>query len=364
MGVRHGITRSASLRAFLDDSLCRLNQVMATPVSLAGLAPMIASYGAAIEAAAPDLAQEIRGLARGADISLQEALLLQLRREVMGYQKIPTLGGCTAFARTGPASGGVPVLAQTIDLNGNLDDQITILQAEYAGSGRRTLLLSFGGLLGYVGLNSDGLAAGINLVLGGDWHPGLPPYLAIRHVLNTAASVGEGIGILRSLPLASSRSIMLCDSEQSCFVEILGSDVRTVSGPETVHTNHYLHPDLLPHDEVNVFSRNSSRQRLGACRQRLASTAPESGAEDYFKVLSEAPICVGDGGEIRQDRTVAAVVMLPAAGQLHVRPGDPSRAGTQVFSLHGARPDGAAAESGGTPVPLPAPRSQGANADG
>lgn len=333
VGVRHGAARGAALRAFLADSLARLNQVMATPVSMAGLAAMIKDYGEAIEAVAPDLAQEIRGLAHGADISPDEALLLQLRREVMGYQKIPSLGGCTTYARAGQAAGGAPVLAQTIDLNSNIDDQITILDAGYEGSGRRALLLSFAGLLGFVGLNSDGLAAGINLVLGGDWHPGLPPYLAVRHLLNTAASVPEAVAVLRDLPLASSRTIVLCDAGQSCFVEILGGDVRAVTAFETVHTNHYLHPDLAPRDEVNVFSRNSSLQRLAACQRRLASTPTGSGAEDYFGLLCEPPICVPDTGDIRRDRTVATVVILPAAGQLHVRPGDPSRTSTQSFSL-------------------------------
>ena len=354
VGVQHGAARGAALRAFLADSLCRLNRVMTAPVSMAELAPMISDYSGEIEAATPDLAQEIRGLAHGAGISPHEALLLQLRREVMGYQKIPTLGGCTAYARAGQPAGGMPVLAQTIDLNGNLDDQITVLEAGYKGSGRRTLLLSFAGLLGFAGLNSDGLAAGINLVLGGDWHPGLPPYLAVRHLLNTAASVAEAVAILRSLPLASSRSILLCDAGQSCYVEVLGSDVRAVTAPETVHTNHYLHPDLAPRDEVNVFSRNFSAERLAACQRRLASIPPGSGVEDYFGLLCEPPICVPDTGDIRRDRTVATVVMLPAAGQLHVRPGDPSRTSTQSFSLDEPAPGRTTVGDGEPPASRPA----------
>ena len=65
-----------------------------------------------------------------------------------------------------------------------------------ADHGRRSLLLSFGGLLGYLGINSDGLAIGLNLVLGGDWGPGIPPYLAIRHLLDSAGSVAEALELL------------------------------------------------------------------------------------------------------------------------------------------------------------------------
>jgi isopenicillin-N N-acyltransferase-like protein len=352
VGSGHGAARRESLRAFIGDSLGRLNRVMRPAVSMAELSPTISAYGAAIEAASPDLAAEIRGLAHGAGLSQAEATLLQLRREIMGYRKIPkmpSLGGCTAYARAGRASGGVPVLAQTIDLSGNLDDQITILDAGYAGSGRRALILSFAGLLGFVGLNSDGLAIGLNLVVGGDWHPGLPPYLAVRHLLNTAASVAEAVSILRDLPLASSRSIMLCDPREACYVEILGADVRAVSAPEITHTNHYLHPDLAPRDEVNVFARNSSLRRLEACRRGLGGIPAAAGVEDHFGLLCEPPIRVPDEGDISRDRTVATVVMLPAAGELYVRPGDPARTATQAFALRDDQPVAAAPAAGEAP---------------
>ena len=55
--------------------------------------------------------------------------------------------------------------------------------------------------------------------------------------------------------------------------------------------------------------------------------------EDRFELLSTPPICVADTGDIRRERTVAAVVMLPGRGELHVRPGDPSRSATVSFTL-------------------------------
>lgn len=333
IGYRHGAARAAALRDFIDDSLCRLNRVMPTPVSLDVLLPTIAGYDAAISASAPALAEEIRGLAHGAGISRDEALLLQLRREIMGYRKVPTTGDCTTYARAGLASDGGPVLAQTVDLNGNLDDQISVLEIACTDSPRRALVLSFAGLLGYLGVNSDGLAVGLNLVLGGEWRTGLPPYLAIRHLLDTAACVDEAVAILRGLRLASSRAITLCDQEKSVYVEVLGDDLRVVEAPETAHTNHFLHPDLDTRDEINVFARNSSVRRLDACHAGLAVLSSTADVADHFALLSESPICVPDDGDIRRDRTVAAVVMLPSRGELHVRPGDPSRAETEVFAL-------------------------------
>jgi hypothetical protein len=241
------------------------------------------------------------------------------------------------------------VLAQTVDLNGYLDDQIAVLEVARPGSPRRSLVLSFGGLLGYLGLNSDGLAVGLNLVLGGDWRPGLPPYLAIRHLLDTASCVDEAVEILRGLRMASSRSLTLCDTEKTVCVEFLADDLRVLDAAEpvlpgppssltprlalSVHTNHFLHPDFLAGDELNVFARNSSLQRLKACDSGLAALPRDAGVEDHFALLSVPPIRVVGTGDIRRERTVAAVVMVPGRGELHVRPGDPALSATQSFAL-------------------------------
>ncbi|CAM4012984.1 C45 family peptidase [Nocardia ninae] len=327
LGYQHGQARAADLRAFLDDGLCRLNRILPEPVSLAELRPTIDAYLAEITAATPDLAEEIRGLATGANIDPYEAALLQLRREILGYQKIPTAGDCTTYA----LAGAEPVLAQTVDLNGNLDDQISVLEIVRAGTSRRVLVLSFGGLLGYLGLNSDGLAVGLNLVLGGQWHPGVPPYLAIRHLLDNAGTVEEAVRVLRKLPLASSRNIVLCDKDTAAYVEVLDSDFRVEYSLNTAHTNHFLHPDLAPRDEINVFARNSSVRRLEQCRSRLATVPADP--EDHFAVLSAPPINVTDNGDIRRERTVAAVVLCPGRGRLYLRPGDPAAHATEIFTL-------------------------------
>ena len=339
VGFQHGAARAVALREFLDDDLSRINKLAAAPTSLKALEPVLAQYATAIAATAPALSQEIAGLASGAGISAAQATLLQVRREIIGFQKIrvPARGDCTTYASLHAGPSGGPVLAQTVDLNGNLDDQLAVLDFSHTGSSRRVLLLSFGGLLGYLGLNSDGLAIGLNLVLGGDWHPGMPPYLAIRHLLDHAATVDQALAILAELPLASSRSLTLCDPGQVACVEILGDQQRiTSSGQDCAHTNHYLHPDFTAADELNVFARNSSLLRLKAARAGLATFADApagSQVQDHFALLTQPAVCVGDTGDIRRERTVAAVVMLPDRGELHLRPGDPSRSGTQSFRI-------------------------------
>lgn len=337
VGYQHGAALAAELHAFVGDHLCRINKLAPAPITVESLRPALEAYERAITGAAPLLGREIAGLAHGSGLSAEIAVLLQARREIIGFQRVRARGDCTTYASLSCGPDGGPVLAQTVDLNGDLEDQIAVLDVQLAGSARRALVLSFGGLLGYLGVNSDGLAIGLNLVLGGDWRPGLPPYLAIRHLLDNCASVADALDVLRGLlPLASSRSLTLCDPASLACVEIVEDQMRIVgtSPAMSVHTNHFLHPDFTTADELNVFARNSSLLRLKACEAGLDAIS-ESGitVEEHFELLTQPGICVAGTGDIRREKTVAAVVLLPDRGEMHLRPGDPTQGATVRFSL-------------------------------
>ncbi|MET7680637.1 C45 family peptidase [Streptomyces sp. NPDC005423] len=323
-GFTHGRALAGRLHGFLDDSLARLGHLSDRPVDLDSLRPGIAAHREVTAGALPDLADEIDGLAAGAGIERDAAWLLQLRREVLGYSRV-TGGDCTTYASV--RSG--PVLAQTVDLNGDLDDQIALLAV--TGPRHRSLVLSFGGLLGYLGVNDAGIAIGINLVLGGEWEPGVPPYLAIRHALDHAGSVDEAVETLCELPLATSRSFMVCGEERAVCVETLGSERSVLEGADLVHTNHFLDEKFAELDEINIFAKNSSRRRMAVVREAGIPDADDTAG--HHRLLSTPPVFVPDNGDIRRERTVAAVVMRPDLRELRIWPGNPSTATEHVHTL-------------------------------
>lgn len=333
LGRTHGAALAGPLRAFLRDGLARLDHLADGPLTLTGLLPSISAYRSQITAAAPDLAAEVAGLAAGAEIFEDEAWLLQLRREVMGYTGVPSAGDCTGYARTGPA--GRPVLAQTVDLSAYIDSHIAVLSLARAGAPRRVTVLSFAGMLGYLGMNSDGLAIGVNLTTDGQWRPSLTPYLAIRHLLDGAGSVDEALEMLAGLTLSSSRNLVLCDRRRAVYAEVCGTELRVTepASREAVHTNHYLHEDFTPLDRQSAPDRVNSDERLEAVTKRLARLGPQATVEKHFAVLSRPPVCIADHGIYGLERTVASVVMLPGAGELHLRAGDPNHGATEVFAV-------------------------------
>jgi isopenicillin-N N-acyltransferase like protein len=333
LGAQHGELLRRQIAAFVADDLQRLNKLKSPAVTIEQLSPLLQQYRASIERQLPYLGEEVHGLASGAGLSLEQAYLLQLRREILGFSKLTSSGDCTTFARSGKGSRDC-ALAQTVDLNGELESEAYVVEVtDAAADGRSLLLLTFTGLLGYLGLNSHGLAMGLNLVMGGDWRPGVPAYMAIRHVLQTATCVDEGVELLRRLDLASSRAFMLCDPEQAVNVEVLENQLQVQRSAQLIHTNHFLSPQFEPHDQINVFARNGSRLRLGVCARALEALPSPAHESDYFSVLERPEICVPPDGNPRREATVARVVIEPRLRRLWVKRGSSPAAPTRRFQL-------------------------------
>jgi hypothetical protein len=194
------------------------------------------------------------------------------------------------------------------------------MEVEHRANGRRVLLTSFTGLIGYLGLNDAGLAICLNLVLGGDWRPGIPGYMAIRHLLDEASTVQDCIDLLGDMPLASSRSLTISDGARLVTVEYILDEMAVLEGQSVVHTNHFLHPDFIGRDELNPFARTSSLRRLDACTAALDRLPVNADANAYLEILCKPPIHVAPDGDVHRECTSATVVMAPGLGKMLLRP--------------------------------------------
>ncbi|MEJ2417843.1 MAG: C45 family autoproteolytic acyltransferase/hydrolase [Exilibacterium sp.] len=316
LGFQHGYQTKKQIRSFLDDNILRINSIGNKPRSLEELVAASARYKEAIVNALPDIESELHGLADGADICFDEALLLQLRRELVGYSGFSGFGDCSTFCRVNHKEA---TLAQTIDLNGNIESETYILRVLPADINRpKILLFTYTGLLGYLGLNSNGVLVGINLVLGGNWKPGIPVYMAVRHLLSNGENAEHCIELLRSLDLASSRALTICDSNEAYCVEIINNKHRIFRSPEMAHTNHFLDSEFSRLDEMNIFASNGSKRRLDFLQKRLSKIEPGAEVDDYLSLLSLPPLCIPPDGNIRQECTVARVIMRLGDFSMHV----------------------------------------------
>ena len=161
----------------------------------------------------------------------------------------------------------------------------------------------------------------------------MPPYLLVRHLLRFR-TVEECLAELERLPVASSRALTLCTANRTVTVELTPTARRVIEGGRLLHSNHFLHPDLLAEDRMNIFSRNGSMRRLRRLERLLDEAGPAPAPEACFTILSDhAGICVHGEGDVRREETVGAVVMRPLAGEMHVRRGNPCRSHSQRFAF-------------------------------
>lgn len=334
-GLVHGRTCGEDIRFFLGDRLARINALRARPLDRELALSIARRHGQEVEAWAPELAQEIRGLAQGAGIDYDDALLLQYRRELVGWTSGEAHGCSLAAWRPELAT---PRLAQTIDLDGDVASLVRVFLTRAGASGRpRVLMAGLAGLIGYMGVNDRGLAVGINMVLSTDWQPGISPYLLVRHVLG-CDTLDQAVGELRRLPRSSSRSLTLLQGRRCVNVEMTGERLSAVEALPMLHTNHFTHAGLTPLDAMNPISRNSSRQRLSRLEALLDRLGAPESPEQMLDALADhsmfpVGICMHAQGHVTRADTVAAVVLEPAEGRLHLRRGHPCTAATRIFSL-------------------------------
>ena len=325
IGAQYGKAMAAEIVRFLDDDLARINRLRDSPLSMTAVSKFVGESAGWIEKEVPAVAEQIAGLAAGAGITYEQAMLLQLRRELIRLPREP--GDCTSIAIS---NGRGPLIAQNVDLTGNLSGLSLVLHtAGSDGSGPRICMFTFAGLCGYAGVNSHGLAVGINMVTSPGWRPGVPPYLLVAHILG-CSSMAEAVDELARIRRASSRYLVLADTSGALGVEMTVADLRTICDPVLVHANHFLHPDFAAVETKSGGELACSHGRLERIRA-LAARGAE--AEEMLRDHEGFPdcICVHNGGDERKIETVAGLIMIPRSRELRIAFGNPCRSEFRVY---------------------------------
>ena len=281
----------------------------------------------------PHLMEEIVGLAEGAGIRLEAAMACQLRGELVQR----TTDACTTFV-LGPSvtASGEVLIGQTSDMDDQMRDFAYVLHLHPEGR-PEVIMWTFGGMLGYHGLNEHGVASFANSVGGGPrWRPGLSHYPLKRLMLEQSnlASVRE---VMESYPVCSSGNYVLCDGARSILdVELTpegASEIAPNGEGFLAHSNHFL---CAPHAcrENDAASLPDSFPRLDRIRSLIGKQSGSLTVESMKSILADhdghpVSICrhphTGPGNDMLPNtgRTVAAIIAEPNRGRIHISSGNP-----------------------------------------
>lgn len=284
---------------------------------------------------APDLAAEIVGIAEGAGLETWEVAALNARSEVLACYRVPTPGECSTAIFV--PDGETPRSIQTWDWHQGLIG-LTLLWQFEPRPGWTVKTFTELGLLAKIGVNSAGVGVHFNLLKhdadGGT--AGVPVHLVARRILDSASDLDEAEAIIRSARVSASVALTVADREDAATFEVSPGGVRRV-GPNAdglvLHTNHFLDPDLVPHERLDP-DQPGSYTRLERLRERSALLTEPDLARRATAMLSHeedgAPLCCHPGptDDITERWATLITIGLDVdKGRVTYRDGKPCQAG-------------------------------------
>lgn len=358
--IRHSIASYARLfaaRRGLDWSACQLEAEHFVPL---------------LSELAPELLEEMRGIAAGAGYPLAAIVALNVRTELLAGIPAGTYhpagsaararnraaavpehpaepgerdpvawsapavddGECTTIAATGPATAeGASLLAQTWDWQGDQRAACIMLRVR-AADGPELLTMTEAGMLAKCGLNQAGIAVALNLLRSQEdgRSVGMPVHVLLRKLLQ-ARSFAEARALTALAPPSASSCITLAsDTGELVSLEITPGGIAEV-GPEAgllAHANHCVDTSTMA-GECPLEPTSTSRERHGRAWELLRAGAGRLDVAAMQAVLTDhggEPRCIcrhPDPRVPRLDRgeSICGLVMELGPRVIHVAPAVP-----------------------------------------
>ncbi|MER5443600.1 C45 family peptidase [Streptomyces sp. NPDC002790] len=257
-----------------------------------------------VRAYAPELLEEMRGIADGAGVDVLDVLALNARGEVIYDRSFKDMAaekeedpaeeapdGCTSFAAFGEASGDGHVWAgQNWDWRAGVAD--TVVMIRIVQPPKPTVIMQVeAGQIGRQGANSAGIALNAN-GLGGRFSEaiGLPQTVIRRSVLDTH-TVTDALDVLcRTRAHIASNALLTCREGFAVDLETTPAGIGWLNPTNglLVHGNHYQAgvPAALAADYRPMSS--DSLVRVPRAEQGLAALRESGGPDESRKLIKQA----------------------------------------------------------------------------
>jgi len=272
------------------------------------------------------LIDELEGTAEASGVPLMDLMLLQVRNQLTAEEE----AGCTSLALpTG-------VVAQNWDNDPELDP-FTIVLTRHPTDRPSLTTLTQAGLIAYIGFNDRGIGACLNTLPAPTRTHGVPHYFTLRD-LYEQSSLDDAVASITRATRAIPANIILATPQGPADLEVTVEDVhvlRPETGTRLTHTNHCLHPDLLPVNErfPELIQSYSRKERVDTLVDD-AMSHPGPAETDHLETIKAAlrdhdghprSICrhPNDDPTTGFWTTVFSVIIEPGERRMHVTRGTP-----------------------------------------
>ncbi len=345
-GVQHG----EDLRSLIAEHYGRWQENITRAT---GLSPQnylekffeVTDFMPAIEQFAPDLMEEVRGLAIGANQPLRDVLARQFSDEETWFRQMIKFGRMPAEHCSSLGAVGVHcapnIVAQNLDLVGFSHGFELVMRIQEPGSDLDALVFTVAGKISLAGMNKRGVAIACNTVLFLDFNPaGLPEDFIVRKTLQQP-SLDAALTFMRSVPHASGQNYVLGDPDDVTDLEASAKQVAVfepLQEPKRIyHTNHpFVNSETGSWDAMMARGEKEAPELVAAALARMTTydrcnalkeqveIAEEINPEKAKQILSthQGGVCI-HYTDMDQNYTAGCLVMEldPESPRMHVAPG-------------------------------------------
>lgn len=205
---------------------------------------------------APELQDEIEGLARGAGLSVLDIVFLNAFLDIVNTRDdrvAANVLGCTSFGATKTATeDGKCYIGQNYDMEAFYKKYMLLLKIK-SPENPDCLVFTYQGIIGCNGINSDKIGVCINFLHARDSTFGIVYPFVVRKILSQRR-IGDAIGAATVGYRAGGTNYMIGDSSSGLIFDVETSsrdhDIIFPTQGIIAHTNHYLSLRMQKYDLV------------------------------------------------------------------------------------------------------------------
>lgn len=296
------------------------------------------------KAFAPDLVEEIQGIAEGANRAFDDIFLLNARSEILFNPQVLAQECTTIAALPEVTKNGDMLLAQNWDWYKEVINCQVILKIGQREGKPALVTFTEAGQLAKIGMNAAGIGLVVNNLTSDQPRTGVPWTFLTRRILESS-HLAQALGYVLNTARAHSINFLIGYADGEA-VNLETSPVEEhVLWPENgvcVHTNHYLKPgnnfrDLKPlRDPYPSTYLRCRRAQKGMAE--LKGEIDVQGIQNILKDHMDNPfsVCVHQNPAaepMQQIVTCLSIVMNLSRRQIHYTIGNPCRGKAESIEL-------------------------------
>ena len=336
IGYAHGAVHRDAIRHFADERVRLSGDPLWTgrTLSRTKVLDLAEACLAEHERYAPDLVEELRGMAAATELTLAELLIVNGFTDFIDtvhhvgpgtVQPAAPVGAdnCTAFLVPNSLANNQGFFGQTWDMHDSATPHVILLRGQPTDA-PAFLCFTTVGCVGMIGMNEAGVAVGINNLLGADGQVGVTWPFVVRKMLQ-AETAEAALEALQNAPLAGAHNYLIMDAAGTGYNVEASATVEHVTplGTEPViHTNHCLVDSTKRAERPrDAFSLGSSEARAAQAQTLLSRK--DVTVKDLQALTRDDTICVRSAAP-KHIETCGAAIMRPATGDFWMAWGRPA----------------------------------------